>query len=81
MALLSPLMLKSAEVYAEELHSLRDNFSLARWKMFVNKVDISIRDSNLLVRFTEAPSLYIAYLYIRRLFCSARTSAFWQLEV
>ncbi|KAG1763635.1 hypothetical protein EDD22DRAFT_886664 [Suillus occidentalis] len=38
----------SAEVYAEELHSLRDNFSLARWKTFVHKVDISIRDSNLL---------------------------------
>lgn len=48
MALLSPLMLKSAEVYAEELYSFRDNFSLARWRKFVNKVDISIRDSNLL---------------------------------
>lgn len=81
MALLSPLMLKSAEVYAEELHSFRDNFSLARWKTFVRKVDISIRDSNLLVRFTEAPSLYTAHLYIRQLSYLARTSAFWQLEV
>lgn len=62
MALLSPLMLKSAEVYAEELHSLRDNFSLARWKKFVNKVDISIRDSNLLA--TVLLSTNIGFLAI-----------------
>jgi hypothetical protein len=81
MALLSPLMLKSAEVYAEELHNLRDNFSLARWRKFVNKVDISIRDSNLLVRFTEAPLFYTAHLCARQLSYLARTSAFWQLQV
>jgi hypothetical protein len=57
MALLSPLMLKSAEVYAEELHSLRDNFSLARWRKFVNKVDISIRDSNLLATVLLSTSI------------------------
>jgi hypothetical protein len=57
MALLSPLMLKSAEVYAEELHSFRDNFSLARWKKFVKKVDISIRDSNLLATVLLSTSI------------------------
>ncbi|KAG2360637.1 hypothetical protein BDR07DRAFT_1411919, partial [Suillus spraguei] len=57
MAILSPLMLKSAEVYAEELHSLRDNFSLARWRKFVNKVDISIRDSNLLATVLLSTSI------------------------
>ncbi|KAG1818641.1 uncharacterized protein BJ212DRAFT_100625 [Suillus subaureus] len=62
MALLSPLMLKSAEVYAEELHSLRDNFSLERWRKFVNKVDISIRDSNLLA--TVLLSTNIGFLAI-----------------
>ncbi|KAG0708426.1 hypothetical protein DFH29DRAFT_870955 [Suillus ampliporus] len=62
MALLSPLMLKSAEVYAEELHSFRDNFSLARWRKFVNKVDISIRDSNLLA--TVLLSTNIGFLAI-----------------
>ncbi|KAG2344412.1 hypothetical protein BDR05DRAFT_961779 [Suillus weaverae] len=57
MALLSPLMLKSAEVYAEELHSFRDNFSLARWRKFVTKVDISIRDSNLLATVLLSTSI------------------------
>ncbi|KAG2033450.1 hypothetical protein BDR03DRAFT_967496 [Suillus americanus] len=57
MAVLSPLMLKSAEVYAEELHSLRDNFSLERWRKFVNKVDISIRDSNLLATVLLSTSI------------------------
>ncbi|KAG2147394.1 uncharacterized protein EDB93DRAFT_1146902 [Suillus bovinus] len=57
MALLSPLMLKSAEVYAEELHSFRDNFSLARWRKFVSKVDISIRDSNLLATVLLSTSI------------------------
>ncbi|KAG2147399.1 uncharacterized protein EDB93DRAFT_1147000 [Suillus bovinus] len=57
MALLSPLMLKSAEVYAEELHSFRDNFSLARWRKFVDKVDISIRDSNLLATVLLSTSI------------------------
>lgn len=57
MAILSPLMLKSAEIYAEELHSLRDNFSLARWRKFVNKVDISIRDSNLLATVLLSTSI------------------------
>lgn len=57
MALMSPIMLKSAEVYAEELYSFRDNFSLARWRKFVNKVDISIRDSNLLATVLLSTSI------------------------
>lgn len=57
MALLSPIMLKSAEVYAEELYSFRDNFSLVRWRKFVNKVDISIRDSNLLATVLLSTSI------------------------
>ncbi|KAG1791837.1 uncharacterized protein HD556DRAFT_1382955 [Suillus plorans] len=57
MALMSPIMLKSAEVYAEELYSFRDNFSLVRWRKFVNKVDISIRDSNLLATVLLSTSI------------------------
>ncbi|KAG2066889.1 hypothetical protein BDR04DRAFT_1159670 [Suillus decipiens] len=45
MAILSPLMLKPAEVYADEV-SLRDNFSLARWRKFGGYH--CIRDFNLL---------------------------------
>ncbi|KAH7923343.1 hypothetical protein BV22DRAFT_590646 [Leucogyrophana mollusca] len=48
MWLLSPFLLRSPEIYATELHSFRDNFTLLRWRKFVDKVDISIRDSNLL---------------------------------
>ncbi|KAG2106550.1 uncharacterized protein F5147DRAFT_700325 [Suillus discolor] len=67
MALMSPIMLKSAEVYAEELYSFRDNFSLVRWKKFVNKVDISIRDSNptgTIYRATVLLSTSIGFLAI-----------------
>ncbi|KAF8843404.1 hypothetical protein BDN67DRAFT_964510 [Paxillus ammoniavirescens] len=48
MAFLAPFLLKSADVYAEELHSFHDNFTPERWARFVRKVDMSIRDSNLL---------------------------------
>ncbi|KAH7915469.1 hypothetical protein BJ138DRAFT_90292 [Hygrophoropsis aurantiaca] len=48
MLALSPIMLGSPDIYAAELHSFQDNFTLARWRKFVDKVDISIRDSNLL---------------------------------
>jgi hypothetical protein len=50
MAFLAPFLLKSPDVYAEELHSFHDNFTPERWAKFVRKVDMSIRDSNLLVR-------------------------------
>ncbi|KIJ17597.1 hypothetical protein PAXINDRAFT_167608 [Paxillus involutus ATCC 200175] len=48
MAFLAPFLLKSPDVYAEELHSFHDNFTPERWAKFVRKVDMSIRDSNLL---------------------------------
>ncbi|KAF9240272.1 hypothetical protein BU15DRAFT_74189 [Melanogaster broomeanus] len=48
LALLAPLLLKSPDVYAEELYSFHENFTPERWSKFVRKVDISIRDSNLL---------------------------------
>ncbi|KAG2123804.1 hypothetical protein DEU56DRAFT_828767 [Suillus clintonianus] len=73
MALFSPLMLKSVEVYASELHSFRDNFSLARWKKFVNKVDISIRDSNLLA--TVLLSTNIGFLAIASVDASSTDSS------
>ncbi|KIK72851.1 hypothetical protein PAXRUDRAFT_625904 [Paxillus rubicundulus Ve08.2h10] len=48
MAFLAPFLLKSPDVYAEELHTFHDNFTPERWAKFVRKVDMSIRDSNLL---------------------------------
>ncbi|KAH0831852.1 hypothetical protein J3R83DRAFT_12703, partial [Lanmaoa asiatica] len=48
LAVLGPLFFRSPDVYAAELHSFHENFTLARWSNFVHKVDQSIRDSNLL---------------------------------
>ncbi|KAG1732408.1 uncharacterized protein EDB91DRAFT_1151752 [Suillus paluster] len=73
MALLSPLMLKSTEVYAEELHSFRDNFSLSGWRGFVRKVDISIRDSNLLA--TVLLSTNVGFLAIGSVDASSADSS------
>ena len=49
LTILAPFLFKSPDVYAVELHSFHENFTLARWSHFVHKVDQSIRDSNLLV--------------------------------
>ncbi|KAL4081115.1 hypothetical protein J3A83DRAFT_4409219 [Scleroderma citrinum] len=46
--LLGPILLKSADTYAEELYTFLDNFSPESWSRFVQKVDTSVRDSNLL---------------------------------
>lgn len=48
LTIFAPLFLKSPDVYAVELHSFHENFTLERWRSFVHKVDTSIRDSNLL---------------------------------
>ncbi|KIJ64598.1 hypothetical protein HYDPIDRAFT_111969 [Hydnomerulius pinastri MD-312] len=48
MAFLAPFLLKSPDVYAEELYTFHENFTPERWSRFVHKVDTSIRDSNLL---------------------------------
>jgi len=48
LSILAPLLFRSPDVYAAELHSFHDSFTLARWTKFVQKVDSSIRDSNLL---------------------------------
>ncbi|KAF9222998.1 hypothetical protein BS17DRAFT_164929 [Gyrodon lividus] len=48
MAFLTPFLLKSPDVFAEELYSFHENFTPERWSRFVRKVDMSIRDSNLL---------------------------------
>ncbi|KAI9568554.1 hypothetical protein HD554DRAFT_734973 [Boletus coccyginus] len=48
LTILAPLLFKAPDVYAAELHSFHENFTLARWSRFVHKVDQSIRDSNLL---------------------------------
>ncbi|KAF8125727.1 hypothetical protein EV363DRAFT_1225426 [Boletus edulis] len=48
LTVLAPLFLRSPDVFAVELHSFHENFTLARWSNFVHKVDQSIRDSNLL---------------------------------
>ena len=49
LAILTPLLFRYPDVFAAELHSFHDSFTLARWTKFVQKVDGSIRDSNLLV--------------------------------
>lgn len=49
LTLFAPFFFKSPDVYAVELHSFHESFTLARWSSFVHKVDQSIRDSNLLV--------------------------------
>ena len=49
MFFLGPFLLKSADLYAEELYTYYDNFNPQSWFCFVKKVDTNIRDSNLLV--------------------------------
>ncbi|KAF8548336.1 hypothetical protein OG21DRAFT_1489468 [Imleria badia] len=48
LTIFAPFFFKSPDVYAVELHSFHESFTLARWSSFVHKVDQSIRDSNLL---------------------------------
>ncbi|KAG6376898.1 hypothetical protein JVT61DRAFT_926 [Boletus reticuloceps] len=48
LTVLAPLFLRSPDMFAAELHSFHESFTLARWSNFVHKVDQSIRDSNLL---------------------------------
>lgn len=56
---LGPFLLKSADVYAEELYIFRDNFSPESWSSFVQKVDRSLRDSNLLATVLLSTSVSV----------------------
>lgn len=56
---LGPFLLKSADVYAEELYIFRDNFSPESWSLFVQKVDRSLRDSNLLATVLLSTSVSV----------------------
>jgi hypothetical protein len=47
--ILAPLLFRSHDAYAVELHSFHDSFTPARWIQFVSEINQSIRDSNLLV--------------------------------
>ncbi|KAH7885504.1 hypothetical protein F5I97DRAFT_1928878 [Phlebopus sp. FC_14] len=62
MAILAPFLLKSPDVFAEELYSFHDNFNPVRWSKFVRKVDMNIRDSNLLA--TVLLSTSVGFLQI-----------------
>lgn len=46
--LLDVVLFRCADAYAEQLYTFHDNFSPESWFSFVNKVHMSIRDSNLL---------------------------------
>ncbi|KAH7885495.1 hypothetical protein F5I97DRAFT_2033940 [Phlebopus sp. FC_14] len=59
MAFLAPFMLRSADVFAEELYSFHENFTPERWSSFVHKVDMSIRDSNLLATVLLSTSVSV----------------------
>ncbi|KAI6139307.1 hypothetical protein BKA82DRAFT_4223781 [Pisolithus tinctorius] len=62
MILLDPLLFRCADAYAEQLYAFYDSFSPESWSRFVRKVDVSIRDSNLLA--TVLLSTSVGFLQI-----------------
>ncbi|KAI6095962.1 hypothetical protein EV401DRAFT_1159046 [Pisolithus croceorrhizus] len=51
------LLFRCADAYAEQLYTFHDHFSPESWFCFVNKVDTSIRDSNLLATVLLSTSI------------------------
>ncbi|KAG6334805.1 hypothetical protein ID866_4277, partial [Astraeus odoratus] len=59
MCLLGPFLLGSADAWAEELYTFHENFSPDGWSRFVGKVDMTIRDSNLLATVLLSTSVSV----------------------